>query len=120
MGEFHQSLERPTGTIDFHGSVTCLAFDETNHRAWIGGVITENRSTDPAFLLDLHQPGHDVWFRVVDYGEGANAQQPDRTTFMGFENTPGIPTSAFYCALKPWPDDDARTWPVTHGNIQVR
>ena len=120
LGTFHQSLERPTGTIDFDGRVTCLAFDKPNHRAWIGGVITRNRSTDPAFRRDLNQPGHDVWFRVVDYGEGANATQPDRTTFMGFEDTPGIPTSAFYCALKPWPEGDARTWPVTEGNIQVR
>jgi hypothetical protein len=45
---------------------------------------------------------------------------PDRSTFVGFENTPDIPTSAFYCALRPWPADDARTWPQTAGNIQVR
>jgi hypothetical protein len=120
LGHFHQSLERPTGTIDFRGRVTCLAFDQANHRAWIGAVITKNESTDPAFTRDLNQPGHDVWFRVVDYGEGQNAAQPDRSTFMGFEDTPGIPTSAFYCALKPWPEGDARTWPVTSGNIEVR
>ncbi|HVE78787.1 MAG TPA: hypothetical protein VNA89_07990 [Gemmatimonadaceae bacterium] len=120
MGRFHHSLERPAGTIDFHGEVTCLAFDPENHRAWIGGVITRNTSTDPAFQLPLHQPGHDVWFRVVDYGEGGNATLPDRTTFIGFENTPGIPTSAFYCATRPWPAGDERTWPVTAGNIQVR
>ena len=25
-----------------------------------------------------------------------------------------------YCAGRPWPADDARTWPVTAGNIDVR
>jgi hypothetical protein len=125
-GHFHHTLDAGGGeTIDFSGRVTCLAFDAEKNRAWIGGVITENRSTATGWTPDIEifQPGHDVWFRVVDYGENVDATQPDRTTFMGFENTPGIPTSAFYCALKPWPDlpvVDARTWPVTEGNIQVR
>jgi hypothetical protein len=61
-----------------------------------------------------------VWFRVVDYGEGGKASQPDRTTFLGFENNPDIKTSEQYCAVRIWPQDDARTWPVTAGNIQVR
>lgn len=118
-GNFHQSLVADGLTIEFHGTVTCLAFDPANNRAWVGGVITQNKSTDPGFQQDFHQPGHDVWFRVVDYGEGKGAPA-DRTTFLGFENTPGIPTSEFYCGLMPWPDGDARTWPVTEGNIQVR
>jgi len=125
-GHFHHRLDAGGGaTIDFSGRVTCLAFDAEKDRTWIGGVITENRSTAAGWTTDIEifQPGHDVWFRVVDYGENADATQPDRTTFMGFENTPGIPTSAFYCQLRPWPDIpvvDARTWPVTEGNIQAR
>lgn len=118
-GNFHQKLELEGESVDFRGRVTCLAFDPANDRAWVGGVIVANNSTHPSFQQSFHEPGHDVWFRVVDYGEGA-AAAPDRTTFLGFENTPGIPTSEFYCNLQPWPDDDARTWPVTNGNIQVR
>ena len=118
-GRFHESFAAEGETIDFRGDVICMAVDPVNHRAWIGAVITENRSTHPEFNESYHQPGEDVWFRVVDYGEGADAP-PDRTTFMGFENTPGIPTSEIYCQLQIWPDDDARTWPVTAGNIQVR
>jgi hypothetical protein len=95
-----------------------MAVDPVNHRAWIGAVITENTSTHPDFQQWYHQPGEDVWFRVVDYGEGSDAPS-DRKTFMGFENTPGIPTSEVYCQLQIWPADDARTWPVTEGNIQV-
>jgi hypothetical protein len=120
MGQFHQKLEVDGVVIDFSGEVTCMAVDQPNHRAWIGGVITENRSTDPAFTGEIFEPGHDVWFRVVDYGEGANATQPDRTTFLGFENNPTIKSSEQYCRERPWPPDDARTWPVTAGNIQVR
>jgi hypothetical protein len=120
MGHFHHKLPFQGYEVDFKGEVTCLAFDAEHKRAWIGGVITHNKSTHPFYMQEIFQPGHDAWFRVVDYGEGSNAAQPDRTTFIGFENTPGIPTSEFYCQLRPWPADDARTWPVTEGNIQVR
>ena len=117
-GRFHESLIADGETVDFSGDVVCMAVDAVNHHAWIGAVITENRSTHPDFNEWFHQPGEDVWFRLVDYGEGANSP-PDRTTFMGFENTPGIPTSEVYCQLQIWPDADARTWPVTAGNFQV-
>lgn len=118
-GEFHESLILEGETVAFRGDVICMAVDAVNHRAWIGAVITENTSTHPSFQEWFHQPGEDVWFRVVDYGEGSDAP-PDRKTFMGFENTPGIPSSEVYCQLQIWPADDARTWPVTSGNIQVR
>jgi hypothetical protein len=105
--------------VDFVGQATCLAVDAANARAWIAGVITENNSTHPSFTGPLNQVGKDIWFRVVDYGEGAGAPQVDRTTFVGFEGSAGIGTSAEYCATRPWPDGDARTGPVLEGNIQV-
>lgn len=104
--------------IEFDGDVTCVTLDPDNHRAWIGGVITANRSTHPSFTTDRTQVGHDIWFRVVDYGEGA-AAPADRASFVGFEGDLEIPTSAAYCALQPWAPDDARTWAVTDGNISV-
>src|SRR5688572_7478347 len=110
MGQFHHRTDTGDGLFDIDGRVTCLAFDLENQRAWIGGIITHNTSTDPFYQQEIYQPGHDAWFRVVDYGEGKDSP-PDRSTFVGFENTPGIPTSAAYCALKPWPADDVRTWP---------
>jgi hypothetical protein len=116
-GQFHHRTTDETGTIDFHGEVTCLSVDSAEHRAWIGGVITENNSTSPTFNQAIHQPGHDIWFRVLDNGQGLGAD-PDRTTFVGFEGV--IPDSATYCATRPWPADNARTWPLTQGNIQVR
>jgi hypothetical protein len=95
--------------------VTCLAVDAELGRAWVGGVITQNRSTNPAFTGSIHQVGHDIWFRVLDNGQG---QDPaDRTSFVGFEGI--IPTSEAYCEMRIWPDGNARTWPVTQGNIQV-
>lgn len=110
--------------IEFHGRATCLAVDPVNNRAWIGGVVTQNNSEHPAFTGDIHEPGRDIWFRVVDYGEGAGASQVDRTTFVGFQGSAGIITSAEYCEAQIWPgppDDepDARTGPVTQGGIQV-
>lgn len=119
-GTFHHRTEDSTGTIDFTARVTCVAIDAANRRAWIGGVITENRSTSPGFTTVIHGVGHDIWFRVLDGGEGAGAT--DRTTFVGFESA-AIPTSASYCEQRIWPQDaqnpNLRTWPVTGGNISV-
>lgn len=117
-GQFRQVYESAGGTVDFHGTVTCVTFDPLNNRAWIGGVITQNNSTNPAVLTPIHEVGKEAWFRVVDYGEG---QSPDdRTTVLGFEGGLGIITSEEYCQLQLWRANDGGTWPVVHGNIQVR
>jgi hypothetical protein len=78
-------------------------------------VIVSNDSTDPAFTTPIHQPGHDIWFRVLDNGEGHDPA--DRTTFVGFEGV--IPSSESYCQQRIWPEGDARTWPVTEGNLSI-
>ena len=119
-GRFHQRRERNGLIVDFSGYVTCLTVDPVRHRARIGGVVTENNSTDPAFLTENHQVGDDVWFRVADGGEGGEAL--DGSTTYGFKPTL-VNTSAEYCAL---PFDGlpywnpATTFPVRAGNIQVR
>lgn len=111
--------------IDFQGRVTCLAVDAATHRAWIGGVITRNQSTHPGFTTPIHQVGKDIWFRVVDYKRAQESDQPDRSTFVGFEGGGGIQTSADYCAARIWPGppgdvQDARTNPLRRGNLTVR
>lgn len=120
VGHAHHSTAVGGLLIEFDTRVTCVTFDAANHRAWIGGIITRNASEHPAFTGDIHQVGRDIWFRVVDYGEGGNATQADRATFVGFEGSAGIITSEEYCATQPWPDNDERTNPVTQGNLQVR
>lgn len=101
--------------IDFTGDVTCVAIDSANRRAWIGGVITANRSQHPTYRdSDWAQPGHDIWFRVLDVEDGGSGL-PDRTTFVGFEGV--IPSSLAYCTTRPWRDDNI--WPVV-GNLSVR
>ncbi|CAN5226694.1 hypothetical protein BH23GEM2_BH23GEM2_14040 [soil metagenome] len=117
-GQFRQVYESASGTVDFHGEVTCVSFDPDNNRAWIGGVVTKNNSTNPGVQGAIHQPGRDVWFRVVDYGEGDSPD--DRTTVLGFEGAAGIDTSEQYCEARLWAAGDARTWAVVDGNIQVR
>jgi hypothetical protein len=119
-GFFRQVRPRNGYVLDFDGEVTCVTFDAINHRAWIGGVIRQNRSTDPALQLAIHQPGRDVWFRTVDYGEGAGAPAADRLTVFGFEGSAGITTSPQYCAAQLWPAGDANTFEVLNGNIQMR
>ena len=90
---------------------TASDLDRPRRRAWIGGVITKNRSTHPSFMTTRHQVGHDIWFRVVDYGS-IHSTVSDRTTFVGFEGDAGFPTSQSYCDGMPWPDNDERTWEV--------
>jgi hypothetical protein len=118
-GQFHVHASYDGLEADFRAKVTCLAVDEVSHRAWVGGVVTKNKSTDPDYAAPIYQPGKDVWFRVVDYSSG-NSGIADRSTFLGFEGAAGFLTSAAYCAGRPWPDADARTWPVTSGNITVK
>jgi hypothetical protein len=110
--------------IEFRTRVTCVSIDPVNHRAWIGGVITENNSTDPLRTQPRNEVGRDIWWRVVDYGNGASGT-PDRSTFVGFTGDAGIQTSAEYCAVKPWPGPptdpvDARTRALLSGNISVQ
>lgn len=118
-GELRFSTELGGLDIEFRGRVTCMTSDLANGRAWIGGIVTENNSEHPFFTQEIHEPGSDIWFRVVDYGEGADAVRVDRTTFVGFEGGGGIETTPEYCEIQPWPDADARTGPLNHGNIQV-
>lgn len=118
-GQFFHSVELGGQLIEFKGRVTCLTVDAENHRAWIGGVVTANNSEHPSFTTPIHDVGDDIWFRVVDYGEGARAAE-DRSTFVGFEGGADIITSEQYCEEQPWPADDARTNELTHGNLKVR
>lgn len=117
QGTFRMSRVRNGLTSDFTGELTCLSVDPVNRRAWIGGVVTENRSTDPAQQTPIHQPGQDVWFRVADYGEPGSGIA-DRTTVLGFKGA--IESSAAYCATMPWLDGDVNTFPLVAGDIRVK
>ncbi len=121
-GRFHQSLMFNGQLVSFNGVVTCLTIDRENGRLWVGGVITRNRSEHPGFTTEIHQPGKDVWFRVLDTGR--RSHDADRSTFMGFEGAAGFITSAEYCEAKIWPgppDDveNARTNPFQKGRLRV-
>jgi hypothetical protein len=118
-GMFRMVRPRAGLIVDFEGEVTCMSIDPALGRVWIGGVVTKNNSTDPAFQTAIHEPGDDVWFRVLDNGEGADAAA-DRSSVYGFEGAGGVTTSAEYCERKLWAAGDVNTFPLTAGNIQVR
>jgi hypothetical protein len=107
-GSFHHAYTDEVGSYQFFGRVTCLAFDAATGRAWIGGVLTKVISDDPNVGLEA---GDDAWFRVLDNPGN------DRSTAMGFVGA--IESSEAYCAMRIWPDDNARTHPVTSGQITV-
>jgi hypothetical protein len=109
VGRFQQ--HQPAFGFTYKGDVTCFAVDPVNHRAWIGGVLTQSNDPDPVALV-----GKDAWFRVLD----SSGNDGDRSTFLGFEGGGGIITSAEYCEKQIWPDGNARTWPVEQGNIVIQ
>lgn len=111
-GSFHQFYELGGNSYRMWGEVTCVAIDRDNGRAWIGGVLKKVDTTDPAFVPVA---GDDAWFRVLD--AGAASADPDRSTVFGFKGV--IPTSAAYCAMRPWAPANARTHAVVEGNIVV-
>jgi hypothetical protein len=115
-GTFRMFRLRNGLTSDFEGEVTCVTVDPVNHRAWIGGVVTVNNSTDPNQQLAIHQPGMDVWFRVVDNGKDSGI--PDRTTVLGFVGI--VPSSAAYCAQQAWAAGDVNTFPLAAGDLKVK
>ena len=105
-------------TIEIRFDVTCVAIDAGLGRAWIGGVVTENNSTNELYATDpKRQVGRDVWFRVQDNGNGGSGTL-DRSTQLGFEGSAGFITSAEYCAARPWLAPPPH--PVTTGNISVK
>jgi hypothetical protein len=107
-GSFHHAYSDGTFSYELKGTLTCLAYDAATGRAWIGGVLTKVKSDDPAPGI---APGDDAWFRVLDSPDG------DRSTTMGFVGA--IESSAAYCAMQIWPDANARTHPVTEGQITI-
>ena len=121
VGHFRQSRMRGTLLVEFEGRVTCVTTDPAfPGRARIGGVITVNNSTDPAFMTVNHAVGADVWFRVQDGEDAAGAV--DSATTLGFKPTL-VNTSAEYCALPfdglPW-WNPASIFPLRHGTIGVK
>jgi hypothetical protein len=120
-GRYHFSSVVGGLAIEIHGRITCLTVDPANPgRAWMGGVITQNESEHPLYTGATSQVGRDSWFRVVDYGEGSNASQPDRSTLVFVEPTGGFTSARAFCDSKLWFPDDRLTNPVVSGNIQVR
>ena len=110
-------------TIDFRARVICMMADAATGRAWIGGVITSNESQHPLFTGAIHQVGRPTWFRVADYGEGANAPKPDRVTRIFFTGSGGFQSAEVFCASGFWPIADGVeriTSPLLIGNVQVK
>jgi hypothetical protein len=102
-GHWHYKDVEDGVTWNVDGPVTCTTI--VGNHAWVGGTI--EHSSDPSYT------GLDMWFQVIDNGEGHNAP-PDITTLIGV----GVAGQAqAYCNAANPP---RFPWPVEHGNIQVR
>ena len=94
-----------------HGTVTCVT--ATGNVAWVGGVIDELRSDDPA---DQELVGTDIWWRVTDHGEGSD-DDADLTTSLLFTIAGNPTTAQSWCNDKPTRGVER---PIVAGNIQVK
>jgi hypothetical protein len=62
------AVQRPNGA----------AAGEFHQQGDLDGIRVDTDLQEP-----IHQPGQDVWFRLVDYGQGSGTPA-DRLTFLGF------------------------------------
>ena len=93
------------------GRVTCATV--VGNRAWIGGVIDQVHSADPA---DQAFVGTDVWWLVEDNGDGGSATA-DRTTSLLLTTVTTTITAASWCRDTPIVAVPLRS--IVAGNIAI-
>ena len=97
-GQYTDRFARGDG---FHAVVDCLVVD--GNQAWISGVITSGRVTDPDTGEEFDLAGLYVFTRVQDNGTTAN-DPPDQISFSFFDTEPIPCTEMFDVDLLDAPD----------------
>lgn len=93
-----------------HGPVTCVT--SAGNQAWVGGVVDQVISDDPALPAELL--GVDMWWRSKDVGNGPEAV--DSTTGLGFKFATTVITAESWCRDQP---AALVMRAVEHGSIQL-
>ena len=88
-GQYTDRFARGDG---FHAVVDCLVVD--GNQAWVSGVITHGRFTDPDTGEVFDLAGLYVFTRVQDNGRSAN-DPPDQISFSFFDTEP-IPCTEMF------------------------
>lgn len=96
-GEFHHVSKSDAGTVDLRGPITCLAIDEQERRAWMGGSLSSNASTHPDYAEDRFGTDAPVRFRILESAEG-----PESPGLISDLDVGGA-AAADFCAGKAWP-----------------
>lgn len=109
-GWFEHSADLAAGTIDIRAEVTCAVLDSSAQRAWVGGKVVRNGSTNPLYA---GAPGADIWFSaaapVAEIGNGAITMPVLRDKELG--------SASEFCSRKPWDSDGMLT--VRQGALGV-
>lgn len=84
--------------VDIDAEVLCATLDHKSGRAWIGGTITRNDSTDPRYSS---APGDEVWMRVLD----RNLQKMPPMISEPLFRTANVRGARNYCQRRPWSDE---------------
>lgn len=109
-GVFKHSALGESGSIDIEGKVSCATLDSDSGRAWIGGQVTRNDSTNPRYAGPA---GADVWFRVLD----RNLAKKEPMISLPVFREKDIATAAVYCQTTPWSDTGLLT--VADGALAI-
>ena len=96
-GKFSYSASGDAGTLDIEAEITCASLDNEAGRAWVGGKVTRNGSTDPRFA-----GATEVWMRALD----RNSQRIQPLVSGPLLAAGKIKTASDYCNKKPWSDED--------------
>ena len=97
-GQYTDRFARGDG---FHAVVDCLVVD--GNQAWISGVISRGKFTDPDTGEEFDLAGLNVFTRVQDNGTSAN-DPPDQISFSFFDTEPIPCTEMFDVDLLDAPD----------------
>lgn len=109
-GWFEHSADLAAGTVDIEADVTCAVLDSPRQRAWIGGKVKRNGSTNPLYASAV---GADVWFHAV----GPVAETDPGAVGLPVMHDKKIASAAEFCKRKPW--DKAALLTVQDGALGI-
>ncbi|MEM6639739.1 MAG: hypothetical protein AAF610_07540 [Pseudomonadota bacterium] len=93
------------GKLDLVASVNCGRYDTDTKRVWIGGEISQNKSTRDDLKTGGYDVGQPVWFRFEE--SDTHPEPAAQVSDLGFAGN-GYATAADFCADTSWSSDGLR------------
>ena len=98
-GSFSYSATSTSGSLDIEAQVQCTALDHDAGKAWVGGKLTRNGSTDPRYTAEI---GSDVWIHLLDRNLDSLPPMVSAPTMRSAT----VRSAADFCKRRPWSDEE--------------